>query len=108
VNKAAVIGAIIIVIIGIVIVSATTMDFSVEEEGSVSEEIAIEQVVEEEIAIEEVVEEAIAIEQVVEEAIAIEEVVEEEIAIEEEPEVVEEEGKDLTVELTESMNLSTP
>jgi len=95
VNKAVVIGAIIIVIIGIVIVSATTsMDFSVEDEGSVSEEVAIEEVVEAEITIEE--------------EIAIEEVVEEEIAIEVVEEPVVDEGRDLTVELTESINLSTP
>jgi len=83
VNKAAGIGAIIAVIIGIVIVSAATisMDFSVEDEGLVSEEIVIEESFEEEVVFEESIEE---------------------------PEVVEEEGKDLSVELKESLGFKTP
>ena len=80
VNKAAGIGVIIAVIIGIVIVSAAiSMDFSDENTSSVSEEIEIE--VSEEVEVSEVVEE---------------------------PEVVEEKGRDLSVELSESLKMKTP
>ena len=68
-NKAAGIGAVIAVIIGIIIVSATfSMDSSVEDKSSVSEEVVIGESIEE-------------------------------------PEVVEEEGKDITVELRETIGL---
>ncbi len=68
-NKAAGIGAVIAVIIGIIIVSATfSMDSSVEDKSSVSEEVVIGESMEE-------------------------------------PEVVEEEGKDITVELRETIGL---
>jgi len=79
VNKAAGIGAIIAVIIGIVIVSATiSMDFSVEDEGSVSEEVVFEESFEEEVVFEESIEE---------------------------PEEIEDEGKDHSVEFTESIGI---
>ncbi len=81
-NKAAGIGAVIAVIIGIIIVSATfSMDSSVEDKGSVSEKVVIEESIEEKVVIEESIEE---------------------------PEVVEEEGKDFTVELTETIGLKGP
>ncbi len=80
-NKAAAIGAIIAVIIGIAIVSAVVpMDSSVENEDSASEEIVIEESIEEEVVIEESIEEP----------------------------VVDEEGRDLSVEFTESIKLKTP
>ena len=78
-NKAAGIGAVIAVIIGIIIVSATfSMDSSVEDKSSVSEEVVIEESMEEEVVIGESMEE---------------------------PEVVEKEGKDITVELRETIGL---
>ena len=80
-NKVAGIGAIIAVIVGIVIVSVTiSSDFSVEDEGSVSEEVVFEESFEEEVVFEESIEE---------------------------PEV-EEEGRDITVELIESLKMKTP
>ena len=97
-NKAAGIGAVIAVIIGIIIVSATfSMDSSVEDKGSVSEKVVIEESIEEKVVIEESIEEL----EVVEEEVVIEESIEE-------PEVVEEEGKDFTVELTETIGLKGP
>jgi len=78
-NKAAGIGAVIAVIIGIIIVSATfSMDSSVEDKSSVSEEVVIGESMEEEVVIGESMEE---------------------------PEVVEKEGKDITVELRETIGL---
>ncbi len=88
-NKAAGIGAVIAVIIGIIIVSATfSMDSSVEDKSSVSEEVVIEESMEEEVVIGESMEEEVVIGESMEE-----------------PEVVEKEGKDITVELRETIGL---
>ena len=88
-NKAAGIGAVIAVIIGIIVVSATfSMDSSVEDKGSVSEEVVIGESMEEEVVIGESMEEEVVIGESMEE-----------------PEVVEKEGKDITVELRETIGL---
>ncbi len=83
-NKTAVIGAIFAVIIGIIIVSAAFSMDSTEDNDSASEEILIEESIPVEESEIEVVEET---------------VVESEI---------EETGKDLSVEFTESVGLKTP
>jgi hypothetical protein len=79
-NKAAGIGAVIVIIIGIIIVSATVSNDSVPVEETVD--------VEETIPVEETVD--------VEETIPVEETVDED------------EGKNITVELTESIGLKGP
>lgn len=87
-NKAVILGAIIAIVIGIIIVSVvSSLEFS--NNGSELEEVAVEET----ISIEEVV---------VEETIPVEEVAVEETI------PVEEEGRDLSVEFTEAINLKSP
>ena len=74
-KKAVGIGVIIAVIIGVIVVSAGISMDSVEDTGSISEEVDLEETIEEE----------------------------EPIAVEEEPE-----GRDLSVELRESIGLKGP
>ncbi len=95
-KKAVGIGVIIAVIIGVIVVSAGISMDSVEDTGSISEEVELEET----IALEEVEEEAPE-EVELEETITIEE--EEPIVVEEEPE-----GRDLSVELRESIGLKGP
>ena len=87
VNKAAGIGAIVAVIIGIIIVSAIFSMDSTEDNDSASEEILIE--------------ESIPVEESEIEVV-------EETGEEPEIEVVEETGEDFSVEFTESVGLKTP
>ena len=98
-NKIAVIGAILAVIIGIIIVSAAFSMDSTEDSDSALEEAQLgESIPVEESEVEETVEES-EVEETVEES-EVEETVEES--------EVEETGKDLSVEFTESVGLKTP
>ncbi len=85
-NKAAGVGVIIAIIIGIIIVSATVSNDSVQVEETIPVEETVD--VEETIPVEETVD--------VEETIPVEETVDED------------EGKNITVELTESIGLKGP
>jgi len=95
VKKAAIVGAIIVIIIGIFVVTTiSSMDFSVEDKDS-SEKIIVEEPIVEEVIVEEpIVEEVIVEEPIVEEVIV------------EEPS--ENEGRNLSVEFTESLKMKTP
>jgi len=89
VNKAGGIGVIIVVIIGLIIVTAAISMDSTEDKDSALEETQLEESIPIEESEVEVVEES-------------------EVEVVEEPEVEEETGEDFSVEFTESVGLKTP
>jgi len=94
VNKAAGIGIIIAIIIGIVVIAGVSMDSSIEEKISIPEETIPEETIPEETIPEETIpEETIPEETIPEETI---------------PEEVEQQGRDLSVEFSETINLRNP
>jgi hypothetical protein len=97
VNKAGGIGVIIVVIIGLIIVTAAISMDSTEDKDSALEETQLEESIPVEESEVEVVEEP-----------EVEVVEEPEVEVVEESEVEEETGEDFSVEFTESVGLKTP